>query len=118
MNSLSLFYIRPDRSIPNTANSNLLAVMIPTGYKAAKSVIRITYNKLRKLKEGYKRTRFAALWQNEATSCHSESRQQTMSKKIVELNEEVIKSQLKELIRASVEETLNELLEQKSEMLT
>ncbi len=32
-----------------------------------------------------------------------------MSEKIVQLNEEVIKSELKELIRGSVEETLNEL---------
>ena len=34
-----------------------------------------------------------------------------MSEKIVQLNEEVIKGQLNELIRDSVEETLNELLE-------
>ena len=34
-----------------------------------------------------------------------------MSEKIVQLNEEVIKGQLKELLRVSVEETLNELLE-------
>ena len=33
-----------------------------------------------------------------------------MSKKIVQLNEEIIKSELKELVRGSVEETLNELL--------
>ena len=42
---------------------------------------------------------------------HSKRRQQTMSEKIVQLNEEVIKGQLKELVRDSVEETLNELLE-------
>ena len=41
-----------------------------------------------------------------------------MSEKIVQLNEEVIKGQLKELVRGSVEETLNELLEQESEKLT
>ena len=41
-----------------------------------------------------------------------------MSKKIVQLNEEVIKGQLKELVRGSVEETLNELLEQEAERLT
>jgi hypothetical protein len=41
-----------------------------------------------------------------------------MSKKIVQLNEEVIKGQLKELVRGSVEETLNELLEQEAEKLT
>ncbi len=34
-----------------------------------------------------------------------------MSEKIVQLNEEVIKGQLKELVRGSAEETLNELLE-------
>ena len=41
-----------------------------------------------------------------------------MSEKIVQLNEEVIKDQLKELVRGSVEETLNELLEQEAEQLT
>ena len=34
-----------------------------------------------------------------------------MSEKIVQLNEAVIKSEIKELVRSSVEETLNELLE-------
>ena len=32
-------------------------------------------------------------------------------RKIVQLNEEIIKGQLKELVRGSVEETLNEMLE-------
>ncbi len=41
-----------------------------------------------------------------------------MSEKIVQLNEEVIKGQLKELVRGSVEETLNALLEQEAERLT
>ena len=41
-----------------------------------------------------------------------------MSEKIVQLNEEVIKGQLKELVRGSVEETLNALLEQEAEKLT
>lgn len=41
-----------------------------------------------------------------------------MSEKIVQLNEEVIKSQIKELVRGSVEETLNELLEKEAEKLT
>ena len=41
-----------------------------------------------------------------------------MSEKIVQLNEEVIKGQLKELVRGSVEETLNELLEREAEKLT
>ncbi len=34
-----------------------------------------------------------------------------MSEKVVQLNEEVIKGQIKELVRGSVEKTLNELLE-------
>ena len=41
-----------------------------------------------------------------------------MSEKIVQLNEEVIKGQLKELVRGSVEEALNELLEADAEKLT
>ena len=41
-----------------------------------------------------------------------------MSEKIVQLNEGVIKGQLKELVRGSVEETLNGLLEQEAEALT
>ena len=41
-----------------------------------------------------------------------------MSKRIVQLNEEVIKGEIKELVRGSVEETLNELLEQEAEKLT
>ena len=41
-----------------------------------------------------------------------------MSEKIVQLNEEIIKSELKELVRGSVEETLNELLEKEEEALT
>ena len=41
-----------------------------------------------------------------------------MSKKIVQLNEEVIKSEIKELVRGSVEETLNGLLEAEAEKLT
>ena len=41
-----------------------------------------------------------------------------MSEKIVQLNEEVIKGQIRELVRGSVEETLNELLEQEAEKLT
>lgn len=38
-----------------------------------------------------------------------------MSKKFVSLNEEIIRGQLKELVRGSAKETLNELLEQKAE---
>ena len=41
-----------------------------------------------------------------------------MSEKIVTLNEEVIKGQIKELVRGSVEVTLNEQLEAKAEKLT
>ncbi len=41
-----------------------------------------------------------------------------MSKKIVQFNEEVIKGELKELVRSSVGETLNNLLEQEAQQLT
>ena len=41
-----------------------------------------------------------------------------MSEKIVQLNEKVIKGQIKELVRSSVEEILNELLEKEAESLT
>ncbi len=41
-----------------------------------------------------------------------------MSEKTVQLNEEVIKGRLKELVRGSVEETLDELLEAEAEKLT
>ena len=41
-----------------------------------------------------------------------------MSEKIIQLNEAVIKSEIKELVRSSVEETLNELLEAEAEKLT
>ena len=40
-----------------------------------------------------------------------------MSKKIVQLNEELVKGQIKELVRSNVEETLNELLEKEAESL-
>ena len=40
-----------------------------------------------------------------------------MSEKIVQLNEEVIKGEIKELVRGSVEETLNELLKKEAETL-
>ena len=38
-----------------------------------------------------------------------------MSEKIVTLNEEVINGKIRELVRGSVEETLNELLEAETE---
>ena len=41
-----------------------------------------------------------------------------MSEKIVQLNKEVIKGQIKELVRSSVEENLNELLGKEAESLT
>ena len=41
-----------------------------------------------------------------------------MSEKLVPLNEELIKGQIRELVRSSVEETLNELLEKEAESLT
>ena len=41
-----------------------------------------------------------------------------MSEKIVQLNEEIIKVQIRELVRDSVEETLNELLGKEAESLT
>ena len=41
-----------------------------------------------------------------------------MSDKIIHLNEGAIKLELKELVRSSVEETLNELLEQEAMELT
>ena len=41
-----------------------------------------------------------------------------MPEKIVYLNEEVIKGQIKELVRDSIEKTLNELLEVEAEKLT
>lgn len=41
-----------------------------------------------------------------------------MSEKIVQLNEEIIKTELKELVRNSVEETLNGLLETEANQLT
>ena len=41
-----------------------------------------------------------------------------MSKAIIQLNEETVKSELKELVRNSVEDTLNELLNKEAEELT
>lgn len=41
-----------------------------------------------------------------------------MSNKIIQLNEEIIKGELKELVRCSVKETLNNLLEQEPKDLT
>lgn len=38
-----------------------------------------------------------------------------MSEKIVQLNEEIIKGQIKELVRGSIEVTLNELLEKEAD---
>ena len=41
-----------------------------------------------------------------------------MSEKIVTLNEEAIKGEIRELVRGSVEETLNNLLEAEADKLT
>ena len=41
-----------------------------------------------------------------------------MSEKIITLNEEAVKTELKDLVRKSVEETLNELLDSEAEELT
>ena len=41
-----------------------------------------------------------------------------MSEKIIQLNESAIKGELRELVRSSVEETLNELLDKEAEELT
>ena len=41
-----------------------------------------------------------------------------MSKRIIQLNEGAIKDELKELVRGSVEETLNDLLEKEARELT
>lgn len=41
-----------------------------------------------------------------------------MSKPIIQLSEETVKSELKESVRNSVEETLNELLNKEAEELT
>ena len=43
---------------------------------------------------------------NEVTTQTSERSKQTISEKIVQLNEEMIKGQIRELVRGSVEETL------------
>ena len=41
-----------------------------------------------------------------------------MSEKIITLNEDAVKTELKDLVRKSVEETLNELLDSEAEELT
>lgn len=41
-----------------------------------------------------------------------------MSKPIIQLNEETVKSELKEMVRNSVEKTLNALLNKEAEELT
>ena len=41
-----------------------------------------------------------------------------MSNPIIQLNEEAVKSELKDLVRKSVEETLNELLDKEADELT
>ena len=41
-----------------------------------------------------------------------------MSEKIIQLNEEVVKSELKEMVRKSMEKPLNELVNKEAEELT
>ncbi len=48
----------------------------------------------------------------------TERKTANMPEKIIQLNEEIIKTELKELVRNSVEETLNNLLEQEAKDLT
>ena len=55
--------------------------------------------------------------QNEVAAHHSERNKQTMSKKIVQLNEEVIKSEQKEPVRGSIRVMRNDLLEKETESL-
>jgi hypothetical protein len=62
---------------------------------------------------------FAVQWKNEVTTHHSTERSTAnMSKKIIQLNKEIIKGALKELVRSSVEKTLNNLLDQEAKDLT
>ena len=49
---------------------------------------------------------------------HFERRDQTMSSSIVQFNEEIYESQIKKLVRDSMEETLNKLLEGEVQKLT
>ena len=71
----------------------------------------VSYNKLRKKKRAKKQTRLACLRKNEVITQTFERRRQTVSGSIIHFNEEMIKGQIKELVRGSVEENLNELLE-------
>ena len=59
----------------------------------------IRYDNLRKLKKSKKEDIACRLWVNEVTTQTFERRQQTISEKIVQLNEEVIKGQIRELVR-------------------
>lgn len=51
-------------------------------------------------------------------SLHTIYRRANMFKEFIQLNEEIIKVELKELVRNSVEETLNKLLDQEAKELT
>ena len=66
----------------------------------------VSYNKLRKKKRAKKQTRLAGLRKNEVTTQTFARRRQTVSGSIIHFNEEMIKGQIKELVRGSVEETL------------
>lgn len=49
---------------------------------------------------------------------HSKKETENMSEKIIQLNEKAVKGELKELVRKSVEEALNELLDKEAYELT
>lgn len=53
-------------------------------------------------------------------SCHTTASKEKANhvRKVLQLNEEVIKGEIRELLRGSVEETLNELLKKEAEQLT
>ena len=61
---------------------------------------------MRKLKKDKKRHGLQITDRMKLLHDHSERRQQTMSEKIVQFNEKVIKGQIKELVRSSAEEAL------------
>ena len=73
--------------------------------------LRTTQNKFRYNKAIW----WANLWQNEVATHHCKRR---ASHGLVQPNESVIKRERKDLIRGSVEETLNDLLEAEAAKLT
>lgn len=71
----------------------------------------IKYNKLQKFKTAKKQTRFVASGRMMLRTHILKGDNNTMSNNILQFNEEIIKDQIKDLVRGSVEETLNGLLE-------